>query len=118
MLGLFDSPGAISSGADGLKLFVDHWASCGDLLQAGYGQREGAPIPPEHSEGVLGARESQGFLPLAECTSLLGPDCKQEKEDIKGLAKDLPCIEGADRSLPMKNYILVGNRDFTGTNKL
>lgn len=52
---------------------------------------------PLHStvRGFLGSG-SQGFLPLAECTSLLGPYFRQEKKSIKVLTKGLPCTEGAD----------------------
>lgn len=51
-------------------------------------------MPPKHSEGVLGA-QNHGFLPLAECTSLLGPYFRQERRGIKGLTKGQPHTEGA-----------------------
>ena len=76
------------------------------MLQASYGQSEGALTPPQHREGVLGVCESRmGFFlfffffffnPLADFTSLLRASFKQEKErkSIKVLTKGLPGTEG------------------------
>lgn len=52
------------------------------LCRQATGQR--ARLPPLQSTvSGFGGPGSQGFLPLAECTSLLGTDFRQEKKSIK-----------------------------------